>query len=397
VTDTTMNRLRVYRVSRGWRIFFAIALPGLAILFGCLMVMPFLEGRSGETGLVVFCFVTGAGFMLLFLFACFSVFKSRIEIFPDRIRNVGLFRTTELLSDEISGFRVLSTQYVRILLLVPKNAGTKKIKIGLIVEDEADLLERLNRNFTNLDDVQFQEEMKQVLHDTRLGETQEQRLSVLDRARRWARILNGVGIVTMFWAILKPQPYAYAIWTLIILPLIALGFVRFFGGVVKFDGEKQSAFPDISPAFLMPCLGLTLRAFLDWNILNWDNFWLPFAALSLSLYWLTRMVARGARRKVSTALALVIVCALYGYSSVISVNGILDRTTPSVFRAWVTGKRISRGKHTSYHLKLSPWGPRKDEKEVDVRKAVYDRNGIGDSVDVVVRHGRLKIPWFYIK
>ncbi len=397
IVGNILSHVQVYRVSRGWRLFFAVLSPPLVFLFGWFMMMPFREGRSNQIGYVVLSLVLGGGGVLFFLYALLSVFKGKIEVYPDRIRDVCLFKTTELLISEISGFRVLPTQSAPTLLLLPKDSKIKKIKTALIVEQKADLFDWLNRNLTNLDAVDFQKEMNQVLHDTNLGETEDQRLWVLDRARRWSRILNGLGIVVLLWAFFRPQPYPYAIWTLILLPLISLGFVRHFDGVLRFDGKEQSAFPNVAPAFLMPCIGLAFRAFIDFKIVNWDKFWFPFGLSSLFLYFVILLFAKDVRQKIGTAIMLVLFCAIYGYSAVISLNGILDTTTPSIYKALVMEKRVSKGKHTSYYLKLSPWGPRKDEQEVDVGKSVYDSRETGDRADVVVRNGRLGIPWFYVR
>lgn len=334
---------------------------------------------------------------MFFIYALFSVFKSRIEIYPDRIRDVGLFGTTDIPINEISGFRVVPTQYVRTLLILPKEPKTKKINSALIVEHQVDLLAWLNQNFTNLDAVQTQDEMKQVLQDSRLGETEEQRRWVLERARIWAKILNNLGILVMFWAFLWPRPYPCVIWTLIILPVVALGFARYFDGALKFDTNKGSAFPNIASVFLLPCLALTLRAFTDFNILAWNKFWLPFAGVSLSLYLLTLLLATDVRKRIVAIIMPAIFCACYGYGTVISLNGILDRSRPTVYKARVINRHISTGKHTSYYLKLSAWGPRKEEKDVDVGKSVYGRHGIGDQVDVVVRDGWMEILWFRVR
>jgi hypothetical protein len=398
MTDVTMtSQPQIYRVAIGWRISSAAVILPLILLMGWIMVMPFLVGRSDRLAIAAVCFLVGGGGMLLFLYFFLSVLKSKIEVYPDKLRNVGVFRASDIPIGEMAGFRVLPTQYAKVLLLQPKDTSAKKIKITMVFADQAALLDWLNQNLTNLDSADFQEEMNQVLHDTRLGETEEQRLWVLGRAKRWAMILNGAGVIVMFWAMIRPHPYNYVIWTLIALPLVVLGFVRRFEGVLRLDGKKQSAFPNAALAFFMPCLALTLRAFTDFNILNWDSFWIPFAICSATLCLVLLQFAKDARRKIGTAIVPVVLCVLYGYSAVISLNGILDTSTPSFYEASVTRKRVSRGKHTSYYLKLSPWGPMNEEKEVDVGKFVYDRRAIGDRAEVVVRNGRLGIPWFYVR
>jgi hypothetical protein len=398
--DTAFNitsLVQVYRISKGWKAIFAICLLLLMVPFGYLMAMPFLDDHSTRTILNVFSFIAGLAAILFLFYAVLSLFKSRIEIDSEKIRYVGVFKTTELLIKEIKGFRILPTQYVRILVLLPINPKAKKIETALVLERQSDLFEWLNQNLTNLDLVDSENEMNRILDDARFGETKEQRRYVLDRAKMWPKILNGLGVFLMLWVIFRPHPYHYAIWAAIALPLVALGFVGHFHGALKFDKEGASTFPNIALAFMMPCVGLVLRASTDFNILSWNNFWPPFAGISLSIYSLTLLVAKDVRRRYSIAIALILFCATYGYGTVICLNGILDTSPPSVYNSQVIEKRVSNGRHTSYYLKLSAWGTRKEEKEVDVGKFVYDRRGIGDSVGVVVRNGRLGIPWFYVR
>jgi hypothetical protein len=215
----------------------------------------------------------------------------------------------------------------------------------------------------------------------------------------WAKTLNGLAFLVLIWAIIKPEPYHYLVWTLVLLPIVTLGFIRHFDGALKLDERKTnaSALPNVAIAFLLPCIGLALRAVIDFKILGWDNFWLPFATVSLSFFLLILYCAKDIRKMIGTALLLVIFCAVYGYATVISLNGILDQSPPTIYKASVIKKRISSGKHTSYYLRLSPWGPVKGEEEVDVGKAVYEKHPVGTGVEVIAKNGRLGIPWFLVR
>ena len=392
-----MSSVKIYRISRKWKIFFAIAAAPLAALFGWLMIMPLLEGRSNETGFVLLCLLLGGGFMLFFLFALISVFKDRLEVHPEKIRDVCFLGTTELYLNDISGFRILPTQYVQMLIIQPKHSTAKKIKVALIIDHKEELLEWLNQNLVNLDSQEYQEEMDQLLSDPELGASEEQRLSLLNRAKRWSMILNGLAIVSSLWVLIRPQPYTYAIWTSISLPLIALFSLRYFNNVIKLNDKYQSAYPNVALAFIIPCLGLALRALSDFNILCWDHFWLPFLSFSLATFILVLFFAQDVRNKSGQLILLFLFCTIYGYSTVILLNGVLDRSSPSTYRANVIEKRISKGKHTSYYLKISPWGPRKGQEEIDVGRSIYNRYDTGDSVQIIVKQGRFEIPWFFVR
>lgn len=397
ISHFTPDQAQIYRVARGWKVFIAVAIPPLAILFGWIMVLPFLKGRADWLGLVVSCI--GAGMLLFTIIGFIAVFKNRIEVYPDRVRDVGLSKTTEILLDEIKGFRIISNPYAKALSLQPKDPQKSEIMIGLMAERQSDLLDWLNRNLTNLDEVDYQAEMKEFLHDERLGGNQEQRAMLLESARHWSKILNGLTIIVLFWAFYWPYPYEYAIFTLIILPWLALGSLHHFHGALKLDSNKSwSVSQNIAPSFILPIIALGYRVVLDYHILHWDKFWLPFAAVSLGFGSLLFILGKDRKRRIGVLLFSVFILApLYGYAAVISLNGILDGSTPGVYQASVVQKRISRGKTNSYYLQLSPWGPRRTEQEVDVGRLVYERHGIGDKVDVIVRQGRLGIPWFRVR
>ena len=123
ITGGVMSPVRVYRVSKGYRILSAVLISPLIGLLGLVMAIPFLEGSFNIARLPVFPLLLGgtlALFLLLFFFyVLLAAFKDRLEIYADRIRNVCLFRTVELPIGEISGFRVITTRYTPVLLLLP--------------------------------------------------------------------------------------------------------------------------------------------------------------------------------------------------------------------------------------------------------------------------------------
>lgn len=375
-----------------------LPLAGLDVM---LLVKSFREGSYDEIRLVIVCLILGAGVWTFFFCLFLTVFKSRIEIYSDRIRSVGPFKTKEVLLDQISGFRILRTGYGRELLLMSKEPAARNIKIDFGFERQSDLLVWVNRNFTNLDAADFFKEVKQVEQDANLGDTREQRVYVLQRARRWATILNGLAIFVGLWAFFKPYPYEYVIWTMIMLPLLACVSVRHFKGALKFDAGLQTVFPDTGLTFVSTTM-LVFRAFIDWNILAWDNFWAPFAAVSLSFYCLILWSAKDVKNKkgtkniIANTILLAVTCMIYAFGAVICLNGILDSSAPSTYKARVIDKGRSTGRHMSYFMKLSPWGPRKTDQEVDVRKSVYGKYKAGDDAVVVVLRGKLGIPWYFV-
>jgi len=390
--------IRVYTTALGYKVLVAaVTIVGLAFF---LMILGTSFSRSAPHGrdltVAYALLVAGSAMIACLAYVLASTFRTRLEIYSDRIRYIRLLGTKELRINAIRGFRMDTTRNREALTLVPKDPAVRSIRIALTIGDKKDFVEWAGRRLTNLDETEFQEEMKTALDDAALGSSEEERALALRRAKRWATCLSVVGTGIALWAYIKPTPYEYAIGALIVLPPAALVSLRFFRGALRFHWKARSPYSGIAPALCTSCGALALRAFQDWNILEWDNFGYPFIAVFLGMCFLAIMHAGDTWRKIPTAFLLFGVCAAYGYGTTISVNGLLDASAPVPYQARVLSARGCTGKSSSYHLKLSPWGPRKQAKEIEVSRTVYRRYKTGDSVQVKVRSGRLGIPWFEV-
>lgn len=394
--NKSIERVKVYRISIGWKLFFLITTPFMIALFGWLIAIPF-QNNSNYIIKNIMLFIIGGAGVLLYLYLILYVFKSRVEIHSSMIKDVGLFSDNELMRSEIKGFRVVASKYVSELIIFPKNPYGKKIRTAMIFENQSELVFWLKHNLTDLDALDLKREYNQISCDNSLGRTEKERLLLLEKAKKWVAIMTFISVtltvLTFFW----PYPPDYLIWVLMIFPLVILGMSVCFGDILKFDPDPKSAFPGIFRAFVLPCLGLSLRADLDFDILNWDNFWIPFIIFTSLFYILTLVCSKDARRTIILPVLLIIFCATYGYPVVIYLNDFMDRSTPVVYQAKIIKKRLSRGsKRNYYYFKLSPWGSREKKQELKVRKAAYTRHKKGDNVDIVVRNGMFSIPFYYL-
>jgi hypothetical protein len=385
----------MYRISKKWRIFFFILLPSLIGLMTGLMVYAFIGNDVKGIAVRIVLFLMGLGFDMFLTYALFSMAKYRIEVFAEKIVETGVFKKKEIFLRDIEGFRIVPTQYINQVQFIRRGTG-KKISMSLMMYDSNGFLQWLNGSLRNLDAEEYEKEVKTILTNEELGITEQQRADAFERARKYASILNYISIAAMLWVLIKPQPYEIAIWTVILLPIIVLASSRLFSDIIRFDGPKKSVYPTIAGPFLMPGIALSLRAFLDWNILSWHNFWMPFAGIVVTLSCLVLFSFKEVRKKYGQAIGMIAFCAIYGYGATISLNGITDKSRPACYSAAVIDKRVSTGKTTSYYLKLTPWGPRNTGKEVDVSKDVYHSVGINDSVSIYVKNGAMKIPWFFV-
>jgi hypothetical protein len=395
-SSSTSGEVQVFRIKKAWRLFLGIFSPALTVLFGWFMALPFIEGRSNDFAFVAITLIIGGGGFSFFTYACLSLYNAKIELYPDKICDINLLRTRQLFLKDIEGFRILPTQYVKTLSIIPKDQSLKKLKIALVLEREAMLLGWITNTLINLDEAEFQAEAIQIESDSRLGETKEDRLWLVDKARKWAWLINTVCFVVTFWAMFKPRPYNLVILILLTCPLIALVSLRFFKGVLKVDGKQQSAYPTIAVALMMPGFGLGLRA-LDWNILAWEKFWVPFAMVTICLMVLTVIFTTYEKKTISYAAGLVFICPIYGAGVTVVLNGILDTSTPLEYKTSITDKWITSGKNRSYTFKTYTPDCDYHEIQIDVNKSTYERHKIGDDMKLIIRNGELGMPWCRLK
>lgn len=385
----------VYSLTRGWRIFFQLsALGGFA-----LVTIPALawvkknpEWTPREITAVLAAFAVSC---LIGAWAA-RIKRYRIEIRADRIRYCGAWSFRELDLADIAGYRILPTQYVSTLLIVPSDKRKRKISTALCYERREEMLSWIAEHLTNLEQQEVARELSEITTDTSFGFTEDERLARLAVAKRYVRLLNIAGIGATVWAIFFPRPYDLVIGTLIALPVIGLLLVAFFHGLVRLDGKSQSPYPNAGSAIIMPPVVLTLRAFIDWHLLSWSDTWSTLAAMTVIMVITVVTCAREARRK--WALVGTLICsALYAYGVATYLNCRYDRSEPLVYESTVRDRHISNGKYTSYHITLAPFIDDSSSRDIDVPQETYERLREGDPVQIGVFEGTLGIPWFLIR
>jgi hypothetical protein len=102
------------------------------------------------------------------------------------------------------------------------------------------------------------------------------------------------------------------------------------------------------------------------------------------------------RRRWGGMMAFLFISLIYGVGEGLAVNTLQDHSPIDVFGAQISRKQIVRGRSTVYELILGPWGPRKKENRVTVRRILYDSLQTGDTVCVGMRKGRLGIQWYTV-
>ncbi len=341
----------------------------------------------------------GGGGCAIFAWLTFGLAKRRIEIDSAEIRQVGPFNTKALLIESIEGFKIVQSKYTRILTLVTKDSHVKKMRIELALERQAEFLDWMERNLTNLDKVEYDRELMEIAQLSNFGDTPEERAAAYQQAKKWSRIINGASTACVLWAFFVPRPYEAAILSLLILPIIGLLFLNRFDGIAKFNAKPKSAHPGVDVAILLPTIMLSLRALIDWHVLEWRNFWTLFAAVSIGHLIISGLLVPDIRKALGKLFLCAIFSAAYGYGTVIVLNGMLADSPWNTCHAKVIGKHMTTGKNTTYYLTLAPWKDKVGEGgagDATVSSSVYNQYETGNTASIMVRSGKFGIPYYFV-
>lgn len=384
-----------YRTSKGWRIFIYLTAPLLIALF---LYTPFviLSDKHPSIGFSLGSGILGVGMAGLMAYGLSETVRWKFIIDQWQVSETGTFKTKALALAEIKGYR-RDDKYTRIY---PIQKGGPVIKIGYTTERYDEIRHWLAGRYPDLDELETQQATETLLADTTLGETEESRAMAVARAQRVARALNIGGMAVAAWLWFYPQPYDWAIAMGLLLPLLAITALWIFPRTLRIDEKKNSGYPSVLAGFLIGSLILLLRAMFDYEIVNYATLWPVVGAMTAGI---ATAMAIGNRKflaqpdsRVSVALTILLLAALYGFGATVIVNGEYDDSPATVFTPKVSDKHISSGKTTTYYLTLQPWGPITASEDTPVSRSYYNEVQVGQAVSVALHAGRLGVPWYKV-
>ncbi len=244
------------------------------------------------------------------------------------------------------------------------------------------------------------DKLEEILNNEEFGWSIEQREEKLTKTHKVAKVLNWTGGLIAAWVLFLPNPYEYAIIACIILPVICVIVLKYFGGLITIDERKNTAYPTIAWAIFASSIALCLRGVLDYNIFDYSKTWAP--AILVTLAFIAILTIGNKEFKLNKAKSYLAILSIslfmfgYGYGAVVTLNCMYDKSQPETFSATILNKRISSGKSKTYYLKLTPWGLQKEIDEVSVSKNLYNRVGKNDEVKIYFMKGKFAIPWFEV-
>jgi hypothetical protein len=386
------NDPRVYRPSGRWTVFLWL-LGSIIAAGGALGTWYFATGHDvGNPRAVPILTIVCIAILGLGAYLVLSIVRSKVVLHGDQIEVHEVVRKYALRRDEILGWR-MSQPSPPYIVFVPRDHNRRQVKVAPIFKvDEA--FSQWMDSLPNLDVEDAKASEKEIAASLEIGATPEGRIDALARAKRLARILNVVALVTLAWGLFYPRPYGVLVTVLIFLPWLAIGIVGRSKGLFRLDRYRNDVHPNLASSFIFPGFILTLRVLGDFNVLQWAQaVWLA-VGLGILLSFAACMVDSALRAKRWTPVVLLFITVAYGFGAGLEANALLDRSPAIRYPAKITGKHISRGRRTVYYLHLEPWGPRREANNLAVARSFYQAAQPGESVCLRLRQGAFSIPWY---
>jgi hypothetical protein len=339
--------------------------------------------------LVVVCGVV----TLLCIYLIALAFLYRVVLRADSIEVFEIYRRRSLARSDIEGRRFVSSGPGQSRwVLVPKAGVGWKINLSQYLKTDANFFAWIH-SLPDLNEGNrrsaAQEKRKAIAELKARGVTE----SRIEHLRRVTVALNvaayGLGIA----GLIIPDPNHLLTWTLIALPWVAIAMVATYTPYLRFGGPRKSPQPDLSLALIGPGLFLALQVLRVIKPVGWQGPLILTAGGSALLVGVAYWCDSWLKGRQGLAVVLLILCCAYGYGAGMAVNAMLDGSTRQIYYVLVTGKHVSTGKSTSYHLNLGQWGPNIQGQDLMVSSSFYARTRIGDTVCMVLRSGALKVGW----
>ena len=384
-----------YRVSTGYAGFFYF-LGGIAIAAGSLGTWYFATGHemtSARQAVIMagLCFL----FVLLGIFLIASIFRSTVTLRADAIVVQGMFSSRTLLRSEIAGRRILPTQYVRTLVLIPRSSHHKNLKLALALRTDA-AFDAWFADIPDFDAKEVAESQADLNADPDLGFHSEDRKQRVAHAKQTAKVLNVIAWIALLWGFVAPRPYLLVISVLAALPIVSVVLLVRSRGIYQIEGRRNDARPSLAVPFIFPGMVLVARTLQDIHLLEWTSILVAAIVCALLLLLVVSACDRAIRKRPWTAVVILVFGAFYGWGLIAQANALLDTSPARVFQVAVTGKHMSSGKTTTYYLRLEPWGPKTTSEDVTVPSPLYHYADVGVTVCVDLYPGALRIPWYEV-
>lgn len=388
-----------YCYSNGIKITIWICALLLATVFIALPIRLYLD-ENYPLSYLYFVLPISLSFVGLSIAGIWDVMITKVVITDRFIHSNSIFGNRKLRVEEIK-YHERGRNFITIY---PKNKYQPKIKVSPLLSYSYRIINWLEKVSTDLDVKTNEDELKEFYNNREFGFTEEERGKKLNIAKRTAKAINISSIVIVMALLFLKLPEIIVIPIIVFIPVIVIGTVIFFKGIIKFrnkEEEDNTIYPSVFWGFAAPIFGLTLKALFTIHIFNSDALWTPLFILTVVVFFLCIYGAKEYKlnrpKEYMVVIGMFIICLAYSFGSIMFFNKLLDKTSPRKEKVLVLGKKITKGKTTSYNFEFQL---KKISNKIDqytVAKSLYDHKDIGDTVTFYLYKGKLGIPYYKIK
>lgn len=393
--NTAESSVQVFKMTKSYRaVLYVMLVLAIALCAGGPVLWLILQ--PGTTVIQILILSLGLGLAACAGWGISVVPRYRLEAGPNFIRRHGARSARELCVEDILGFRILPGKSPK-LVFVPKDKAHKRLTVDFVYERKPELLQWANAHLVDLDKVDYDVDLEEIKSNPAFGASEGERLAKLASAKKWIRVLTIVAFASMFWALIYPRPYQYVLGWLAVLPILTLGLVIRFRGLIRLNAAKNSAYPNAMMGFTLPIMALAMNAFTVWHILDWSGFWSPFLVVGGCIIVVLLRFAPAMKKGIATMIGVTIGAFAYSYGLVIPANCYFDHSAPAAYISKVCNERMEHGRSTSYYMTLAPFTDTIPVREVKVSGSFYRQHPIGAPIHVYIRKGCLGISWFHLR
>jgi uncharacterized protein (DUF697 family) len=347
---------------------------------------------SAETH-IDFFFVSLAGLLaILGAFFASIALRSRLVIDRDHIEVRGAFRERSAELNEIEGYRTIRDRngsYTKFYL--KQGHGTITMSNYFATDDD---FRSWLQQITDLDLRDRDALLTEISEQQDLGATSDERLATLSRAQTTSILALVVAIAAAaavnFGEPILQAPFAVA---LSLVPVALAMLMQRSPLLYSVFKRKSDPRAELSFALIVTSFGFLFRN-RGIHLVSIEPLLIIIAVVALAYCAAFVQSSSQSTSPIGTVIALLLFAGMYSYGVAVAADSLADHSKASTFAVEVTGKRISRGRSTTYYLRLAPWGPMDSPNEISVSRATYDGFVPGQQLCISLHQGRLHAPWY---
>lgn len=280
--------------------------------------------------------------------------------------------------------------------MYPIEKKLKRVRLSYYLSGIKEIEAWVSAGKPNLEHQEYEMERMELLEDTRIGYTREQREQ---RIKKVHKIGLGISILGVILAVLifffYPNPWT--IYAGLAFPLLTILYSKFQRHLLFLGIIERLKYNTVFWGNMACISSLDLLLITNYEIVDYSAFWPVFGYVNLALWALVFIGSSEFKQRGSNLLSvwmsILMFVFAYAYLLVMGLNCALEMTETEDHLGRVIKKSESGVKRSERTVTISPCGPEIDTAEVHVSKAIYNAAEPGDTLTIKLYKGNLGIPW----